>query len=172
MQRGARDNWDVSADLTELSRTPVLVVCAGAKPILDLPATLEMLETLGVPVVGYGTDEFPAFYSRSSGLPATMRADSPEDVAAIWKAHTRFGGGSGLLLCVPPPAESALPSEDVEAAITRALAQAETIRGAAVTPFLLSALERETDGRSLRTNIALLKNNVRVAAAVAVALKA
>jgi pseudouridine-5'-phosphate glycosidase len=174
VHRGARATWDVSGDLGELGRTPVLVVCAGAKSILDLPATLEVLETLGVPVVGYGTDEFPAFYSRTSGLHLTVRADTPEDAAALWQAHRRYGGGSGMLLAVPPPEADALPTEEVEAAITRALADAErnTVRGAQVTPFLLQAMERETAGRSLRTNVALLRNNACVAAKVAVSIAA
>lgn len=172
VHRGAHTSWDVSGDLTELSRTPVLVVCAGAKAILDLAATLEVLETLGVPVVGYRSDEFPAFYTETSGLPLENRADSPEEVAAIWRAHQRFGGGGGLLLCVPPPADDALPADLVEDAIIRALAAADAqkIHGAAVTPFLLSTLGQETNGRTLHTNIALLRNNARVAAAVAGAL--
>lgn len=169
VHRGARDTWDVSGDLIELGRTPVLVVCAGAKSILDLPATLEVLETYGVPVIGYRTDEFPAFYSRSSGLRLTTRADAPEDVAAMWRAHRQYGGGSGMLLAVPPPEADALAVDEVEAAIERALHAAEQhhVRGAEVTPFLLAAMERETSGRSLQTNVALLKNNTRVAAEVA-----
>ena len=170
VHRGARESWDVSGDLNELGRTPVLVVCAGAKAILDLPATLELLETLGVPVVGYGCDEFPAFYSAGSGLPLSARADTPEQVAAIWRAHRCYGGGGGMLLCVPPPAAEALPPDLVEAAIARALREAADVRGAAVTPFLLAALERETGGQTLRANIALLRNNARVAADVAGAL--
>jgi pseudouridine-5'-phosphate glycosidase len=171
VHRGARESWDVSADLTELGRTAVLVVCAGAKAILDLPATLEMLETLGVPVVGYGCDEFPAFYSRTSGLPISARVDTPQAAAALWQAHVRYGGGCGMLLCVPPPEADALPTEEVETAIARALEQASAVRGAAVTPFLLATLQTETGGQSLRTNIALLKNNVQVATAVAVAIR-
>lgn len=172
VHRGARETWDISGDLTELRRTPVLVVCAGAKSILDLPATLEVLETLGVPVVGYGTDEFPAFYSLSSGLKVTARADSPAEVAAMWRAHRAIGGGSGMLLTVPPPAESALARDEIEAAIARALADARRVgmQGAQVTPFLLDAMKRETGGQSLTTNVALLKNNARVAAQVAVAI--
>lgn len=172
VHRGARESWDVSGDLHELSRTPVLVVCAGAKSILDLPATLEVLETLGVPVVGYRTDEFPAFYSHTSGLRLSTRADTPNQVAALWRAHQQFGGGSGMLLTVPPPAVDALPSDEIEAAVARALVDAERagIKGAAVTPFLLSAMKDQTSGRSLTTNIALLKNNARVAAEIAVAL--
>lgn len=174
VHRGARDSWDVSADLTELSRTPVLVVCAGAKSILDLPATLEMLETLGVPVVGYGTETFPAFYSVSSGLRLSARVDSPDEAAAVWRAHRRYGGGSGMLLVVPPPAEQALPHAEVAALIDAALAEAaqQNIQGAQVTPFLLATIAQRSGGRSLTANIALLKNNARVAAAVAVALRA
>lgn len=171
VHRGARESWDVSADLTELSRTPVLVVCAGAKAILDLRATLEVLETLGVPVVGFGCDEFPAFYSRTSGLPLSVHADSPEEVVRIWRAHQVHGGGGGMLLCVPPPESAALPAADVEAAIARALDAARDIHGAAVTPFLLSTLQRDTGGQTLRTNIALLQNNARVAATCAAALR-
>ena len=167
VHRGARESWDVSGDLTELARTPVLVVCAGAKAILDLPATLEYLETAGVPVLGLGADEFPAFYSPSSGLPAA-RVDSPAEAAAVWRAHRALGGG-GMLLAVPPPAEVALPRATVEAAIERALARAAAagVRGQAVTPFLLSAVAEETHGESMRTNIALLRQNARVAAQVA-----
>ena len=171
VHRGARESWDISGDLTELGRTPVLVVCAGAKAILDLPATLEYLETLGVPVVGYGCDEFPAFYSRSSGLPLTVRVDTPEEVAAVWRAHGRYGGGGGLLLCVPPPEADAMPAAVVEDAVARALDEARHIRGAAVTPHLLAALHYATGGQTLKTNIALLKHNARVAAEVAVALR-
>jgi pseudouridine-5'-phosphate glycosidase len=164
---GARESWDVSGDLTELARTPVLVVCAGAKAILDLPATLEYLETAGVPVLGLGVDEFPAFYSSSSGLPAA-RVESPAEAAAVWRAHRALGGG-GMLLAVPPPAEVALPRAAVEAAVERALgrASAASVRGQAVTPFLLAAVAEETHGESMRTNIALLRQNARVAARVA-----
>lgn len=170
VHRGARESWDVSSDLTELGRTAVLVVCAGAKAILDLPATLEVLETLGVPVVGYGTDEFPAFYSRTSGLRLTARADNPAAVAAMWAAHQQYGGGGGMLLCVPVPAEDAMPTDVVETAVAQALREAAHVRGAEVTPFLLGALERATGGQSLRTNVALLKNNARIAAEIAVAI--
>lgn len=172
VHRGARDTWDVSGDLLELSRTPVLVVCAGAKSILDLPATLEVLETEGVPVVGYGTDEFPAFYSTSSGLPLSVRADTPAAAAALWRAHQQFGGGSGMLLCAPPPAADAIPNDEIEAAIGQALADAARnhVRGAQVTPFLLAAMERFTNGHSLQTNVALLKQNAAIAAQVATQL--
>jgi pseudouridine-5'-phosphate glycosidase len=169
VHRGARESWDVSGDLLELSRTPVLVVCAGAKSILDLQATLEVLETQGVPVVGYQTDEFPAFYSASSGLALSVRADTPAAAAALWHAHRLYGGGSGMLLCAPPPAADALPMDEIEAAIEQALADAERqqIRGAQVTPFLLAAMEQRTGGRSLQTNVALLRNNAAIAAQVA-----
>ena len=149
----------------------MLVVCAGAKAILDLPATIEYLETAGVPVLGLGTDEFPAFYSASSGL-AVSGAETVDQVANIWRAHRALGGGGGMLLAVPPPAEVALPPADVEAAITRALAKASAagVRGQAVTPFLLAAVAEETHGESMRTNIALLRQNARVAAQVARAI--
>jgi pseudouridine-5'-phosphate glycosidase len=171
VHRGARESWDISGDLTELARTPVLVVCAGAKSILDLPATLEYLETVGVPVLGLATDEFPAFYCRQSGLPVSSRVDDPATAAAVWLAH-RALDGAGALLTVPPPAETALDRVEVEAAITRALARMEQagVRGQAVTPFLLSAMAEETSGESMRANIALLRQNARVAAQVAVAL--
>ncbi|MBL7163196.1 MAG: pseudouridine-5'-phosphate glycosidase [Anaerolineales bacterium] len=164
--------YDVSADLLEISRTPVIVVCAGAKAILDLPATLEYLETLGVPVVGYQTDEFPAFYSRSSGLPVSVRADSPGEVAEIARAHWGLGLDSAILVAVPPPKESALPAGDAERAIEQALLEAEqeNVRGQAVTPFLLARVSDLTGHSSLKANLALLLNNARVAAEVAVAL--
>jgi pseudouridine-5'-phosphate glycosidase len=168
VHRGARESWDVSGDLTELARTPVLVVCAGAKAILDLPATLEYLETAGVPVLGLTTDEFPAFYSASSGLPIPARIETVAEAAATWRAH-RALGGAGVLLAVPPPPEVALPRGEIDAAIERALARAAaaSVRGQAVTPFLLSAVAEETHGESMRTNIALLRQNARVAAQVA-----
>lgn len=172
VHRGAERTWDISADLTELARTPVLVVCAGAKAILDLPATLEHLETLGIPVVGLGTDELPAFYSSSSGLPVPARADSPAEVARIWHAQRQgaaYTAPGGLLLCVPPPDSVALPYAEVDRAIARALARAEAagVRGPAVTPFLLAAMAEETAGESIATNVALLRQNARVAAQVA-----
>jgi pseudouridylate synthase len=165
---------DVSADLAELGRTPMIVVCAGAKSILDLPATREALETAGVLVAGWGTDELPAFYSPHSGLSVDVRVDSAAEVAAIWNAHLALGAPGALLLCVPPPPEDALPAELVEGAIAAALAQAERrgIAGKAVTPFLLSAVAERTGGRSLEANVALLRNNARVGAAVAAALVA
>jgi len=169
VHRGAP--FDISTDLQELSRTPVIVVCAGAKSILDLPATLEVLETLGVPVVGYQTDEFPAFYARSSGLPLTMRADTPQEAAAIAKAHWNLGLGSAILVTVPPPAKTALPAGEMEAAVDQALADAQEqgIRGQAVTPFLLARVSELTGKASLRANLDLLLNNARLAAEIAVA---
>jgi len=170
VHRGARESWDVSADLTELARTPVLVVCAGAKAILDLPATLEYLETNGVPVLGWCTDEFPAFYSVSSSLPVAQAPDA-SFVARAWRAHCATGG-AGMLLTVPPPADHALDRAVAEAAIECALRRAaeEGIHGPAVTPFLLAALARETGGDSVRANVALLRRNARIAAQVAAAI--
>lgn len=166
------DRTDVSADLPELARTPVLVVCSGAKAILDLPATLEWLETWGVPVVGYRTDELPAFYSRESGLGLEARADSPEEAAAIARALWDRGFTSGMLLCVPCPGDSALPASEVADAIARAVSEAESqgVRGKGVTPFLLARVAELTGGRSKAANLALLRNNARVAAQVATAL--
>ncbi|MBM3145815.1 MAG: pseudouridine-5'-phosphate glycosidase [Chloroflexi bacterium] len=170
VHRGAA--YDVSADLPQLARRPLIVVCAGAKAILDLPATLEMLETLGVPVVGYRTGEFPAFYSQSSGLPVSARADTPEEVAEIALAHWGLGLDSAILVAVSPPGESALPAGDMEQVIEQALleAQEKKIRGQAVTPFLLARVSELTGQSSLKANLALLLNNARVAAEIAVAL--
>jgi len=164
--------FDVSADLPELAETPVIVVCAGAKAILDLPLTLEWLETHGVPVLGYGTEEFPAFYARSSGLPVDARVDSPGEVATIVRAQRRMGLRGGVLVAVPPPEESAMPLSAVEAAIATALAdaQARQIRGKEITPFLLARIAELTAGESLAANIALLRNNAAVAAEIAVDL--
>lgn len=175
VHRGAQTTWDISADLTELARTPVLVVSAGAKAILDLAATVEYLETLGVPLVGLATDEFPAFYSRESGLPLPARVDTPAEAAQIWRVQRAAPGlcaPGGLLLCVPPPAAVSLEHAVVEAAIARALERAAAVgvRGPAVTPFLLAAMAEETDGESTATNVALLRQNARVAAQVAAAL--
>ena len=164
--------FDISADLAELERTSVTVVCAGAKSVLDLPLTLEQLETRGVPVIGYRTDELPAFYSRSSGLPVDIRADTPDQVAAIIRSRRELGLSGGELVTVPVPAEDELPREEAEAAIIRAtqLADEGRITGAAVTPFILAKVAELTNGRSKRANIALLLNNARVAASIAQAL--
>ena len=166
------EDRDVSADIAELGRTPMLVVCAGAKSILDLPATREALETAGVLVVGFGTDELPAFYAARSGIPVDVRVDDAEQAAALWRAHRDFGLPGAMLLCVPPPAEHALDAEEVDGAISAALdrARSEGVRGKEVTPFLLRAVAEATGGRSLEANVALLLNNARVAASVAVAV--
>lgn len=172
--RGAAHNFDVSADLQELRRAPVVTVCAGAKSILDLPLTLEYLETQGVPVIGYGTDTLPAFYVRDSGLPLAHRADTAEDVAAMARALWSSGLGGGMLLTCPIPAEHALDAAMVEQAIARAVAaaEAEGIHGAATTPFLLARVAEETGGESVAANRALLLNNVAVAARCACAYAA
>lgn len=166
--------FDVSTDLAQLSRTPLVVVCAGAKAILDLPATLEMLETLGVPVVGYQTDEFPAFYSRSSGLAVSARADSPTEVAAIAQVHWNLGLESAILVVQPPPEAAALPAEQIESVIAQALAeaQAQDIHGQAVSPFLLRRVSELSGGASLQANLALLLNNARLAGQIALHLPA
>ncbi|MBX7220196.1 MAG: pseudouridine-5'-phosphate glycosidase [Blastocatellia bacterium] len=170
---GAHENWDISADLLELSRTSVLVVCAGAKAILDLPATLEQLETEGVPVIGYGCTEFPAFYTPRSGLSLTSRVETPQEAAMFWQAHKEFGGGGGAILAVPPPASSAINGDKLNEAIGTALIQAEEmgVKGQAVTPFLLRKVSELTEGASLKVNIALLLQNAKVAAQVARALQ-
>lgn len=164
--------FDVSADLPALAKTPVIVVCAGAKAILDIPATLEYLETHSTPVVGYQTDEFPAFYSTSSGLPVQVRADTVDEIVQIAIQHWKLGLNSGILVTVPPPVETALPHETVDAAIQTALqeAQASGVRGQQVTPFLLGRVKELTSGASLQANLALLLNNARVAAQIAVHL--
>ncbi|MBN1658653.1 MAG: pseudouridine-5'-phosphate glycosidase [Anaerolineae bacterium] len=164
--------YDVSNDLPTLASTPVAVVCAGAKSILNLRATLEWLETAGVPVVGYRTDEFPAFYSRRSGLPVDVRADGPGDVAALIRAQWALGLPGGTLVVVPVPAKDELPAEVLEAATARALeeARARGIEGSTSTPFLLKWVARETEGASVRANVALLENNAAVAGEIAMAL--
>ena len=164
--------FDISADLQELSKTPMIVVCAGAKSILDLPSTLEYLETMGVPVLGYQTDEFPAFFSRKSGLPVNATVNSVAEAAGIATAHWEMGLKSSILLVVPPPEESALDSVEIETIIARAINEAEEkgISGSAVTPFLLAKVNELSSGKSMRTNLALLKNNAKIAAQTAVAL--
>lgn len=169
VHRGAETSFDVSADLDELATTDVCVVCAGAKSVLDLPKTLEYLETRGVPVLGYGTGDFPAFYARTSGLKVVRRCDTPADVARILHAKWRLGLKGGVVLANPIPEADALDPADMEAVISRALkdADAQVVVGKAVTPFLLGRLKELTDGRSLDANIALIRNNARVAALVA-----
>ena len=170
--RGAAASFDISADLIELARAPVLTVCAGAKAILDLRLTLEYLETHGVPVIGLGTDELPAFYSRSSGLRVPHRVESAVEAAAIARAQWASGLGGGLLVMCPIPAEHALPAEVVEAAVARALAEADEqgVRGPEVTPFLLARVAELTGGESVAANRALLLNNATWAARIARAL--
>lgn len=172
VHRGAP--FDESADLAALSRTPLVVVCAGAKSILDLPATLERLETLGVPVVGYRTSELPGFFTTTTGLAVPLRAESPAEIARIARAHWELGERSAVLVVQPPPAATALPQALVDDAVARALrdAAAAGITGARVTPFLLGAVMAATDGRSLPANLALLEANATLAAQVAVALAA
>jgi pseudouridine-5'-phosphate glycosidase len=160
--------WDISADLPELAKQPVLLVCAGAKAILDLPATLEQFETLGVPVVGYKTDEYPAFYSIESGLQTSARVDNAAEAAALARMHWGLGGG-GVMITAPMPADLALPRGEVDVWIEQALAEVEAqgIRGQAVSPYLLKRVSELSGKKSLEANLALLKNNARVAAGVA-----
>jgi len=160
---------DVSADLPELARTPIVVVCSGAKIVLDLPATREWLETHAVTVVGYQCDELPAFYSRKSSLPIDARVDSAEDVAKIFSAQRDLGIQSALLVVVPVPAKFEVPAEELQIVLTTALEDAEWkgIAGPALTPFLLSQMAERSGGSTLRANIALLENNARVAAEIA-----
>lgn len=174
VHRGAATTFDISADLPEIARAPVVTVCAGAKAVLDLPLTLEYLETLGAPVIGFQTDELPAFYVRESGLPTPFTVASAEEVAGIARAQWRSGLGGGVLVTVPIPREHALPPERVEAHIRRALAEAATagVAGARLTPWLLARMAELTQGESVTANRALLLNNATVAARIAVALSA
>jgi pseudouridine-5'-phosphate glycosidase len=167
-----RTGYDISADLPALARIPMIVVCAGAKAILDLAATLEYLETWAVPVIGFQSDDFPAFFTQSSGLKASSRADSAEEVAAIARAHWDLGMQSAVLVAVPPPDDVAMPAEEVSLAVRQALRDARTrrIRGQEVTPFLLERVRRLTRGDSLRANLGLLLNNASVAAQISKAL--
>jgi pseudouridine-5'-phosphate glycosidase len=172
VHRGAAASFDVSSDIDELAATRVAVVCSGAKSILDLPATLELLETRRVPVVGIAVDELPAFYSTSSGLQLAHRVDSPADAAALLALHLSLDGSHGILFVQPPPADLAVPSNEVESWLETAgsEAAAQGIRGAAVTPFVLGRLAELSGGRTLRTNIGLIVNNARMASRIAVAL--
>jgi len=174
VHRGAETSFDISADLRELAETPVTVVAAGAKAILDLPKTLEVLETLGVPVIAYGQDDFPAFWSRSSGLKAPLRMDKARDIAAAQTMRSRLGLPGGQLVANPIPPEAEIPRAEIMPHIEAALAEAEAqgIAAKAVTPFLLQRIFELTDGRSLVSNIALVLNNARLAAAIAVELAA
>ncbi len=163
--------FDISTDLFALAHIPMIVVCAGAKAILDLPATLEVMETLGIPVVGYQTDEFPAFYSVSSGLKTSHRADTPEEIVEIARTHWDLGLTSAILVTVPPPKDIALPAEIVNQAIMKALDEAalQNIHGQKVTPFLLEKVSQYTGGSSMQANLGLLHNNARVAALISCA---
>jgi pseudouridine-5'-phosphate glycosidase len=160
---------DVSADLPELARTRLVVVCAGAKIVLDLPSTREWLETYGVTIVGFGCDEFPAFYTRTSGLPVDVRVETPEEAGAIARAQVEIGKDGALLVCVPVPADSEVPADSLEETLAAALfeAERERISGRELTPFLLSRMSERSGGATLRANIALLENNARIAAQIA-----
>jgi pseudouridine-5'-phosphate glycosidase len=172
VHKGAEESFDISADLHELARTPVTVVAAGAKAILDIPKTLETLETLGVPVIGYRTSEFPAFWSRSSGLPAPLRMDAPAEIATHHHVRAALGLTGGALVANPIPEADEIPPETLAPLIAEATAEAAAkgITGKPVTPFLLARLFELTDGRSLTANIALVRNNARLAASIAAAL--
>lgn len=162
-------SFDISTDLRSLAEIPMIVVCAGAKAILDLPATLEYLETQGVPVVGYQTDEFPAFYSRESGLNVSVRLDSPKEIADFAKAHWDLGMKGGVLVANPIPEKESISKSKLEPMIAKASAEAiqQGIHGQALTPFLLSRISELTKGKSLKANLALLLNNARLAAEIA-----
>jgi len=173
VHRGAQETFDISADLQELARTPVAVVCAGAKSVLDIGLTLEYLETHGVPVLSCGQDNFAAFYTRDSGFPADYRYDDAAAQARFIRAKWSLGLGGGVVLSTPVPEAAAMPREEIDAFTRLALNEAGTqgITGKAVTPYLLARIKELTEGRSLATNIALVKNNAQVGARLAVALK-
>ena len=172
VHRGAQQTFDISADLEELAQTPVMVICAGAKSILDLGLTLEYLETKGVPVIGYGTDELPAFYTRHSGFGVDYRIDTPEELAAIYQVKTDCGLKGGMLVTNPIPEEFSMPADVINAAIDCALKEADQqgIHGKQCTPFLLARVKELTGGDSLAANIQLVLNNARLAARTAAAL--
>jgi pseudouridine-5'-phosphate glycosidase len=172
VHRGASHSFDVSSDIDELAATRVAVISSGAKSILDMPATLELLETRRVPVIGYGVDELPAFYSVSSGLRLTHRVDSPEAAAATIAAHRRIPGAGGMLIVQPPPADLAIDAAEIDAWLAEAMADAEArgITGGAVTPHLLGHLANASGGRTLSVNIGLIVNNARTAGLIASAL--
>jgi len=167
-------SFDISADLQALAMIPMIVVCAGAKAILDLPATLEYLETMSVPVIGYCTNEFPAFYSQGSGLPLSLRLDTPQDIAVFAKAHWNTGLQSAVLVANPIPASDAIPRSQMEPIIERASNEAKEkkIHGKELTPFLLQRISELTKGESMKANLSLLLNNARLAAQIAKALRA
>ena len=172
VHRGAETTMDISADLEELAQTPVMVVCAGAKSILDLGLTLEYLETKGVPVIGYGTDELPAFYTRQSGLKVDYRADSPEELAAMFRAQRALEFRGGMLVTNPIPEQYAMPKAVIDAAIEQALKECaeQGVHGKETTPFLLARVVELTGGESLESNIRLVLNNAALAAKTAAAL--
>lgn len=174
VHRHAEQTFDISADLQELARTNVVVVSAGAKAILDLPLTMEYLETLGVPVLGYQTEEFPAFYTRTSGIPLNYRVDSPEEIAAIIRTKWDLGLDGGVIIANPIPEEHSMPPQKMTTAVEAALQEAEAlgIKGKEVTPFLLDKIKELTEGASLQANIALIHNNAILGAQIAVALNA
>lgn len=169
VHRGAREHLDVSADLAAIAKLPVAVVCAGAKSVLDVPATLEMLETLGVPVVGVGTNDFPGFYTRTTGLQLEHRVDSAAEAAHLLKTRRLLGQG-GVVFAVPPPVETALPSDEVERHLGESLEEAakQGISGKQVTPFLLGQMTQRLSGKTLAANLALLESNARFAGELAV----
>jgi pseudouridine-5'-phosphate glycosidase len=166
------NSFDISADIPTLAHIPMIVVCSGAKSILDLPATREQLETFGIPVLGYKTLEFPAFYSTSSGLDVDHKVENEHEIISIARNHWNFGLSSALLVTVPPPKDLAIPAKNISSHIETALAEAakKNIHGPKVTPFLLEKVSELTKGKSKRVNIALLKNNARIAAKIALAL--
>lgn len=174
VHRGATETMDISADLEELGRTSVAVVCAGAKSILDIGLTLEYLETKGVPVIGFGTDEMPAFYTRSSGFGVDYRMDSPEDIARMLDTRLALGIAGGTLIVNPVPEEYSMDKERIDSVIEAAVKKANElgIKGKNITPFLLAEIKDVTEGSSLETNIALVYNNVRLAANIACGMKA
>jgi pseudouridylate synthase len=169
VHRGVERTLDISADLEELARTPVTVVCAGAKALLDLPRTLEMLETLGVPVIGYGTGEFPAFWSRSSGLPVPIRMDSASEVAGMLRAKREMSLDGGVVVANPIPIADEIPFDRMARYIEAAVSEADRsgVSGKALTPWLLDRIMQLTAGESLTANIALVKNNARLASGIA-----
>lgn len=172
VHKGGEQSFDISADLDELARTPVCVVCAGAKALLDIPKTLEVLETKGVPVVAYGTDELPAFWSRESGLNAPYRLDAPNEIGALLKVRENFADHGGVLITNPVPETDEIPRDEMSGFIDSAIKTAaeQNVTGKDVTPFVLGNILELTNGRSLDTNIALVRNNARLAARIAAEL--
>ncbi|MDR1033516.1 MAG: pseudouridine-5'-phosphate glycosidase [Bifidobacteriaceae bacterium] len=170
VHRGGELSMDISADLEEIARTEVVVVCAGAKSILDLPRTLEYLETKGVPVIGYGTDDLPAFYTNHSGIKLNARLDTPLEISEAFKKSEDLELGAGMLVTVPIPEENAMPATEINAVIDGAIkdAEAQGVHGKDTTPFLLARIKDVTGGKSLEANIALVKNNAKVASQIAV----